>query len=140
MLLLLFLFGLLFGGAPFLVAASSEEAGVAEPAIVQVRASLAITVWPDGTNGRVVRWTLRCGPPGGTLPSARNACVRLGNMVRPFAPVPPNTACAEVYGGPGKARVRGSLRGRAVDARFDRRNACETARWDRVRFLFRTSR
>ena len=131
MLLLLFLFGLLFGGAPFLVAASSEEAGVAEPAIVQVRASLAITVWPDGTNGRVVRWT---------LPSARNACVRLGNMVRPFAPVPPNTACAEVYGGPGKARVRGSLRGRAVDARFDRRNACETARWDRVRFLFRTSR
>jgi hypothetical protein len=57
----------------------------------------------------------------------------------PFAPVPKNVACTEIYGGPQVARVRGVFRGRRVRAGFDRTNGCEIARWNRVAFLFPTS-
>lgn len=40
-----------------------------------------------------------------------------------------------VYGGPAIARVEGTLRGATVAARFDRRNGCEIARWDRFSWL-----
>jgi hypothetical protein len=98
--------------------------------------SLAITVWPNGLKGRSLRWTLRCGPAGGSLPRPAIACRRLNALRTPFAPVPGNVACTAIYGGPQVARVRGSFRGRRVDARFNRSNGCEIDRWDRVRFLF----
>ena len=52
-----------------------------------------------------------------------------------FAPVPRDTACAEIYGGPATARVDGTLEGRPLHAKFDRTNACEMERWDRVAAL-----
>lgn len=52
-----------------------------------------------------------------------------------FEPVAPSTACAEVYGGPATARVVGTLEGEPIDANFSRINACEMARWDRVKAL-----
>ncbi|MGH2922070.1 MAG: SSI family serine proteinase inhibitor, partial [Gaiellaceae bacterium] len=64
------------------------------------------------------------------------ACRRLEAFDRPFAPTPKNTACTLVYGGPQTAQVRGTFEGRRVNARFSRRNGCEIARWNRVRFLF----
>jgi hypothetical protein len=42
-----------------------------------------------------------------------------------------------IYGGPQTARVRGTYRGRKVEAVFNRKNGCEIARWKRVAFLFR---
>jgi hypothetical protein len=50
-------------------------------------------------------------------------------------PLPPDTICTQIYGGPQTARVHGRLRGRPVDARFSRTNGCEIHRWDGVRFL-----
>jgi hypothetical protein len=59
-------------------------------------------------------------------------CRVLGGLEpRDLAPVPPRTACAEIYGGPGTARVTGELRGVRVSAEFDLTNACEIARWRR---------
>ena len=52
-----------------------------------------------------------------------------------FEPVPANVACAEIYGGPATARVAGTLAGQPIDATFNRINACEMARWDRVEAL-----
>ena len=52
-----------------------------------------------------------------------------------FRPVPSNTACAEIYGGPATARVVGTLEGEPINATFNRINACEMARWDRVEAL-----
>lgn len=40
--------------------------------------------------------------------------------------------CTMIYSGPQRATVRGSWRGRPVDARYDRSNGCETARWRRM--------
>src|SRR5919204_3365219 len=97
---------------------------------------LHVTVWPQGMPGPSRSWTLRCGPPGGSLPRAAIACRRLAALDHPFAPTPPGTACSQIFAGPQVALVTGRYRGRRVYARFSRRNGCETERWNRVRVLF----
>jgi subtilisin inhibitor-like len=100
-------------------------------------AELSITVWPQGRRHPAKVWTLRCDPPGGTLPDRGTACRRLSAFVsNPFSPVPPGSVCTQIYGGPQEALVRGRFRGRSVWARFRRRNGCEIARWNRLAFLF----
>ena len=102
--------------------------------------SLRIRVWPDGPAGASTTWTLRCAPAGGTLLRSAHACRVLASLASPFAPVPPGVACTQIYGGPDEALVAGTFRGRRVFARFNRRNGCEIARWERVRALFVVSR
>jgi hypothetical protein len=106
-------------------------------ALLAVSASLHITVWPQGTDGGYHAWTLRCGAAvGGTLPHRSAACRKLARLNRPFAPVPSDVACSEIFGGPQVALVTGTFRGHRVRARFNRRDGCEIERWNRVRFLF----
>jgi Subtilisin inhibitor-like len=105
-------------------------------ALLSVSASLHVTVWPHGTGGAHRTWTLRCAPVRGTLPHRAGACAKLARIARPFAPVPTGVACSDIYGGPQVARVAGTFRGRGVRATFNRRDGCEIARWDAVRFLF----
>jgi len=100
-----------------------------------ISASLAISVSLGRTEAPTKLWTLHC-PPGGTLPHPARACERLAAIDKPFAPVPRNVACTEIYGGPQVAEVRGTFRGRKVNARFTRTDGCEIARWNKVRFLF----
>ncbi|HEX6702927.1 MAG TPA: SSI family serine proteinase inhibitor [Gaiellaceae bacterium] len=103
---------------------------------VHGRTSLTIRVWPRGKRGATRAFTLRCRPAGGTLPHPGSACERLARIQNPFAPVPTDVVCAQIYGGPQIASVRGVYRARRVQATFNRRSACEIARWDRVAFLF----
>jgi hypothetical protein len=98
--------------------------------------SLDIVIWPRGEPGPHRAWTLRCAPAGGTLPHAATACRKLLALRDPFAPTPPDTACTQIYGGPQVARMTGTFRGRRVSTVFRRRDGCETARWNRVAFLF----
>ncbi len=93
-------------------------------------AVLSITLSPQGPNGPVQHWTVRC--PGS------KACTRLQAGGRAlFRPVPRGMACTQIYGGPDVARMRGTLNGRSVRATFTRRDGCQIARWNRVQFLFR---
>ena len=117
-----------------LLAAACSGSGTAK----DVASSLRITVWPDGqaAGKPVERWRLSCNPLGGSVPHGDRACYLLATLSRPFAPVPPDVACAEVYGGPQVAHVVGSVRGRRVDATFRRTDGCQIARWNRVDFLF----
>jgi hypothetical protein len=80
-----------------------------------------------------VRWTLRCEPPGGTLPRRAKACRELERLGwRAFSPVSPTMACTEIYGGPQVAIVSGRVEGRRVWARLSRIDGCQIARWERV--------
>jgi hypothetical protein len=97
--------------------------------------ALEISVTPGGEAPTKI-WTLRCPSGEGTLPDAARACEQLAQLDDPFAPVPKDTACTYVYGGPQEADVRGIFRGRPVKAHFDRGNGCEIERWDKVAFLF----
>jgi hypothetical protein len=114
-----------------LVLACTSPAAAAE-------AQLRVTVWPKGLKRTPAprTWTLRCDPAGGSLPNPRAACRALARLARPFTPVPRRAVCAELYGGPAVALVRGAFRGKRVWTRFTRDNLCEINRWDRVRFLF----
>ena len=87
---------------------------------------------PEGT-----RLTVEVRPRGEDGPVRRRVVtdVPRGITASDFEPVPPATACAEIYGGPATARVEGTLDGEPIDATFDRRNACEMARWDGVQAL-----
>jgi hypothetical protein len=90
--------------------------------------SLTITVWP-GAGSESFTYTLRC-------PSPNPDCAALARVARPFAPIPPEMACAQIYGGPQRALVRGTYNGRRIWARFNRTDGCQIARWNRHRFLF----
>ena len=100
-------------------------------------ASTSLHIGVSNTGDLMARnYTLRCNPIGGTLPQPATACARLLRIRAPFAPTPKGTACSEIYGGPRVAYVRGRFRGRSVSATFNRRDGCQIARWNRIRFLF----
>jgi len=114
-------------------------AALLAPRALAGSADLRIMVWPQGKDkGRSVSWTLRCDPTGGTLPQPARACRLLKSLRSPFAPVPPTVACSQIYGGPQVALVRGTFQGRRVWATFTRTDGCQTERWNRVAFLFRS--
>lgn len=97
---------------------------------------LQITVWAKGRSGDQDQATLRCGPAGGSLPRAEEACRRLERMDDPLARPGGDVVCIEIYGGPAVAEVRGTLDGKQVDTTFARTDGCEIALWDRHQFLF----
>jgi hypothetical protein len=96
--------------------------------------SLRVTYWEDSANASAsVTWTLRCNPVRGSLSRKAVACRRLAaGGAKLFAPVPKNIACTEIYGGPQKARVVGTVAGLRIWATFMRTNGCEIDRWSGV--------
>lgn len=96
-------------------------------------ASLTITYWADEQEpAKFTRWTLRCSPVGGTLPTRKRACTKLQTMgAGAFAQVSPNAICTQIYGGADKAVVKGTLGTQRIWSSFRRRNGCEIDRWSR---------
>ena len=103
-----------------------------------VSATTSVAVVLDETGkGPTTRTTLTCDPLGGTHPDPAGACAAIAAAggVAAFAPVPAQTMCTEIYGGPQTATVRGTVDGEAVSATFSRSNGCEIGRWDRLAAL-----
>jgi hypothetical protein len=101
---------------------------------------LRVTVWPKGKNeGHPLTWSLGCGPAVGTLPRPARACRLLRALRDPFAPLPPDEVCTQIYGGPQVALVRGTYLGLRIWRYFKRNDGCQIARWNRVMFLFPAS-
>jgi len=96
--------------------------------------TLRVTYWGNGANAMPTStWTLRCDPPRGTLARPGTACRRLASGgPKLFAPVPADTACTQIYGGPQKARAVGIVGGRKVWATFTRSDGCQIERWNRL--------
>lgn len=116
------------GGTSALAAGISGASGPTE---------LRIVYLADGSRPeqRLVR-TLACDPPRGTLRRRAAACAALARTgASTLRPVPPDTACAQVYGGPQVLLVTGRIDGRRVWARLRRDDGCQIARWERNRFL-----
>ena len=100
---------------------------------------LTVTVWPDGTAGDSVSWRLTCEPVGGTHPDPEAACAALTAVPDPFGEVKPPDRCEDIPGGDDDiATLTGTFRGRPVDERFTRENACVSPRWDRIEPVFPT--
>jgi hypothetical protein len=79
---------------------------------------------------------VRCPPDDAT-----SRCRALSELpAAALRPVPPDTICTEIYGGPATGRIRGVIEGARVDARFARTNGCEISRFDRVAHVLRLAR
>jgi hypothetical protein len=90
--------------------------------------SANLTILLDDGFGIRAYWTLTCDPVGGSHPQARTACGVLG--ARGAAAFPASGRdCSQDYGGPQKARVTGTWRGRPIDSQFTLENGCEIGRW-----------
>ncbi|MGW1930047.1 SSI family serine proteinase inhibitor [Streptomyces sp. NPDC001919] len=98
---------------------------------------LTVTVAESGHPDADGTFELRCDDRvAGNHPAHQNACERLDRLAEdggdPFAPVPEDAFCTQVYGGPAVAHVTGTWQGRAVDARFSRADGCEINRWENL--------
>ncbi|MEU1307335.1 SSI family serine proteinase inhibitor [Streptomyces cinnamoneus] len=103
-----------------------------------------LTITVTDTGGRDGRFELYCHPAGGTHPRAKEACEQLDGQTQwgkdLFAPVPKGQMCTMLYGGPERAHVSGTWAGRPVNADFNRKDGCETARWNRFSIVFGESK
>ena len=93
------------------------------------RTSLVVEVVAD-RGAAPARWTLTCEPAGGDHPQPDAACSILDGQA--VAPLPADSVCTEVYGGPETATVRGTFRGQRVDLALSRTDGCRIAQWDRL--------
>jgi len=125
-----------------LVALASAGCGGGDDETAEPKAAaidLTVTVWPDGPVGDSVSWQLTCEPTGGTHPDPEAACAALTAVPDPFGKVKPPDRCQDIPGGDDDvATLTGTFRGRAVDERFTRENACVAPRWDRIAPIFPT--
>jgi hypothetical protein len=103
-----------------------------EQAAAPSLAELTVTVDEDGDGSAKATTTdVHCEAAGDS-----EACGAVATL-KPdaFEPAPGTTACTQQYGGPETATVKGTLRGKPVDAKFSRENGCTIARWDAARAL-----
>ncbi len=110
---------------------------VAAPGVAAGKTALRVVYYEDvrEPETRVVL-TLRCDPVGGTHPKRTSACDQLRRLGwTTLRPVPPDTACTEIYGGPQVVVVTGLIDGRRVWVKLRRDNGCEIDRWQRNGFL-----
>jgi hypothetical protein len=117
---------------------AGSGSGTATGPVSAANTKLEISVSIGGSEAPTKFWTLEC-PDGGTLPHPEHACSKLAVMDDPFAPVPKDKACTQIFGGPEEADVTGTFRSKPVNAHFAKGNGCEITRWDSVEFLFPTS-
>jgi hypothetical protein len=75
------------------------------------------------------------GSAQGTHPDAEAACAHLRALDNPFAPLPADVACTEIYGGPQSAHITGRWDGEAVDLEVTRVDGCRIAQWDSLGVL-----
>lgn len=83
-----------------------------------------------GPGKGLLSYSLTCDPAGGDHPEPAAACRSLRRLEDPFAPVPADAVCTQVYGGPQTASVTGTFEGQRVDARLSRTDGCQISRWD----------
>jgi hypothetical protein len=119
----------LVSGAALASCGGSDDA-LAPTAGGELAADLRVVVQPQGPGGYERVRRVNCGKLGED--ALDPDCRDLGELdPGDLAPVPPRTACAQVYGGPATARVTGELRGVRVGATFTLTDACQIARWRR---------
>ena len=120
--------------APLAVLVAALVASTAALGAGSSTTSLRVTYWEDGAvTSKSVTWTLRCDPASGSLARPARACTRLAaGGVKLFAPLRKDMVCTEIYGGPQRARVVGTVDGKRVWATFTRRDGCEIDRWQRI--------
>ncbi len=115
-------------GAPIPWETSGQALPATPPSAPPGAATLSILL-DDGFGVRST-WTLTCDPVGGTHPWAQTACGVLGARGATALPVVPgDTVCTQQYGGPQKAKITGTWRGKKIASEVSLENGCQIDRW-----------
>jgi hypothetical protein len=73
----------------------------------------------------------------GTHPNRKAICAVIAKQgTRLFAPVPANTACSMIYGGPETATITGTVNGHKINSKFSRTDGCQISRWNTANAFF----
>ena len=113
-----------------LLAACGASEDALDPGAAPPTSELTVA-YDAGDGSAAATWTLVCGDPvSGSHPDAAAACAHLQELDEPFAPLAPDLACTEIYGGPQTARVTGRWAGEPVDLELARSNGCFISQWD----------
>jgi hypothetical protein len=76
-------------------------------------------------------YRLTCGPSvSGDHPAGVAACAHLEGLAHPFAPIPADQMCTQIYGGPQTAHITGRWKGTSVDLRLSRVDGCRVEQWN----------
>jgi hypothetical protein len=76
-------------------------------------------------------YRLICGTTvSGNHPAGAAACAHLAGLAHPFAPIPADQMCSQIYGGPQTAHVTGRWRAAPVDLRLSRVDGCRVEQWN----------
>ena len=97
--------------------------------VVSEGTDVTITLDPDGPGGEPAQEAkVEC--PGANSPQA--VCSAIDELPNgAAAPVPPETPCTEIYGGPDAVTIEGTLNTEPIDARLTRESGCEIERFER---------
>ena len=90
---------------------------------------LTITLDPDGPQGDGPAQVAELSCPGANAPPA--ACDAIDGLPENATdPVPPATACTQVYGGPDLVTIEGKIEGEEIDTGLTRTDGCEIERFE----------
>lgn len=121
------------GAVAALAAACGSQAATGHAGTYAKPASSLVISVTAAHGAKPHRWTLSCGPAGGTHPDAQAACAALSGLTHPFAPVAAGVMCPMVTTtGPQTATITGTWHGRKVSARYSRADGCQTDRWNKL--------
>ncbi len=90
--------------------------------------SLTVALDPDGPDGPGEQLTEDVNCEDGADDEVCQAVAGLD--VEALAPVSPDTACTEIFGGPDTASLEGTIEGEEVDVDLTRANGCEIERFE----------
>lgn len=121
-------------------ASAAADGGGGDEAAPRAAPSVHLTLRYDPGPGAARTATVRCGreqvATGWLRTTASRACRVARTRAQLLTDAPPDDqVCAQVYGGPQTARVRGRVGGVAVDRRFTRADGCDIAAWTALRGL-----
>ncbi len=105
------------------------SAGGADSVTAAPRTDLRIEIVRE-VGAEPERLTLTCEPTGGDHPEAAQACADLGQAQEPFAALPSDRMCTEIFGGPQTAVVTGTHRGEPVRTELSRSDGCRIEQWE----------
>lgn len=127
---LLLLIGLTGCAAPPGGSGAEPSSGAPAPSSAMADDELLL-VLDRGNGTEPERYTVSCdGAPDGDHPDVSAACSHLAPLVEPFAALPSELACTQIYGGPETARITGRWNAADVDLEVSRTNGCLIAQWD----------
>jgi hypothetical protein len=110
----------------------SDGGSASSSAAERPQNELRITI-DRGDGSEPERYTLVCSSGvAGSHPDPQAACKHLARLDEPFAAIPADAVCTQVYGGPQTARVTGVWAGAPVDLELSRVDGCRIAQWDKL--------